>query len=53
MNTGWVGGGGEDREIVHINRVFVLGRLNLEKMPIFSFTNTVQHTKPLVIKTFQ
>ena len=45
--------GGGDIEIVHINRVSVLGRLNLEKMPIFSFTNTVKHTKPLVIKTFQ
>ena len=48
--VGWLGGG---IEIVHINRVSVLGGLNLEKMSIFSFTNTVKHTKPLVIKTFQ
>ena len=53
MNTRWVEGGRGDIEIVRINRVFVLGGLNLKEMPIFSFTNKIQHTKPLVIKTFQ
>ena len=48
------GGGVGGTEIVYINRVSVLGELNLEKMLIFSFTNTVKHTKPLVIiKLFQ